>query len=188
MQNGAVQKHLQITIPLFFIHGFLVRWTVLLRWHWRTHFSTNVLDATLDLAAARGCLGEDTLDGRNAVSVSVTARVHILQPGRRQGVGLGRQFLVELDEEGQHALSDLQDLRHQLGRCAWRDPAGWGALGPDNLGGLRVAAVDYLLELPPALRHEAEDLSFTQVLGEHWTDMNYKPPFVFTLVFLHGKC
>lgn len=110
-------------LPLFFIHGFLVRGTVLLWWHRRTHLSTNVLDATLDLAAARGCLGEDALNGCDAVSMSVTTRVHIVQPGSRQRVLLGRQLLVELDEEGQHALPDLQDLCHQLRGSAWWDPA-----------------------------------------------------------------
>lgn len=76
-------------LPFLFIHGFLVSGTVLLWWHRRTHFSTNVLDATLDLAAARGCLGEDALNGCNAVAVGVTVRVHILQPGCRQRVLLG---------------------------------------------------------------------------------------------------
>lgn len=75
--------------------------------------------------------------------------------------------MVELDEEGQHALPDLQDLRHQHWVGAWWDPACGGALGPDNLGGFSVAAVDYLLKLPPALRHETEHLSFTQVLRKH---------------------
>lgn len=112
-----------IMLPLFFIHGFLVCGTILLWWHRRTHLSTNVLDATLDLAAARGRLGEDALNGCNAISMSVTARVHVLQPGCGQGVLLGRQLLVELNEEGQHALPDLQDLRHQLRGSAWRDPA-----------------------------------------------------------------
>lgn len=158
------EKLHMIMLPLFFIHGFLVSGTVLLWWNRRTHLPTNVLDATLDLAAARGCLSEDTLNGRDAISVSVTASVHILQPGRRQGVLLGRHLLVELDEEGQHALPDLQDLGHQLWGCAWRDPACWGAFRPDDLGGFSVAAVDYLLELPPALRYEAEHLSFTQIL------------------------
>lgn len=154
-------------LPLFFIHGFLVRGTVLLGWHRRTRLSTNVLDAPLDLAAARGCLCEDALDGCNAISVSVTTRVHIIQPGRRQIVLLGRELLVELDEQGQHALSDLQNLRHQLRGGAWWDPACGGTLGPDDLGGFSVAAVDYLLELPPPLRDKAEHLSFTQVLRKH---------------------
>lgn len=65
-------------LPLFFIHGFLVSGTVLLWWNRRTNLPTNVLDATLDLAAARGCLGEDALNGCNAISMSVTAGVHIL--------------------------------------------------------------------------------------------------------------
>lgn len=81
---------LQITLPLFFIHGLLVSGTVLLWWHWRTHLSTNVLDATLDLAAACGCLSEYALNGCDAVSMSMTARVHVLQPRRRQRVLLGR--------------------------------------------------------------------------------------------------
>lgn len=67
-----------ITLPLFFIHGFLVSGAVLLWWHWRTHLSTNVLDATLDLAAAFGCLREDALNGRNAISMRVTACVCII--------------------------------------------------------------------------------------------------------------
>lgn len=71
---------------------------------------------------------------------------------------------MELDEEGQHALPDLQDLGHQLRRRARWDPACRGALGPDDLGGFSVAAVDYLLELPPPLGYEAEHLSLTQVL------------------------
>lgn len=153
-----------IMLPLFFIHGFLIRGAVLLWWNRRTDLPTNVLDATLDLAAACGRLGEDALNGCNAISMSVAVRVHILEPGCWQRVLLGRQLLVELDEEGQHALPDLQDLRHQLRRCAWWDPACWGALGPDNLGGFCVAAVDYLLELPPALRYKAEHLSFSQIL------------------------
>lgn len=151
-------------LPLFFVHGFLIRRAVLLWWNRRTHLPTNVLDAALDLAAARGRLGEDALDGRDAVAVSMTVHVHILEPGCRQRVLLGRQLLVELDEERQHALPDLQDLRHQLRRCARGDPARRGALGPDNLGGFCAAAVDNLLELSPALRYEAEHLSFSQVL------------------------
>lgn len=65
-------------LPLFFIHGFLVTGTVLLWWHRRTRLPTNVLDATLDLTAARGCLGEDALNSCNAVSMSVTTCVHVL--------------------------------------------------------------------------------------------------------------
>lgn len=65
-------------LPLFFIHGFLVCGTVLLWWHWRTHLSTNVLNATPDLAATCGRLGEDALNGCDAITMSVTARVHII--------------------------------------------------------------------------------------------------------------
>lgn len=74
---------------------------------------------------------------------------------------------MELDEDGQHALSDLKDLSHQLGWCTWWDPACRGALGPDNQGGFTVATVDNLLELSPALCHKAEHLSFTKVLNEN---------------------
>ncbi len=65
-------------LPLFFVHCFLVRRTVFLWWNRWTNLPTNVLDATLDLAASHSCLGEDSLNGRNAISMSVTARVHIL--------------------------------------------------------------------------------------------------------------
>lgn len=70
-----------IMLPLFFIHGFLIRGAVLLWWNRRTDLPTNVLDATLDLAAACGRLGEDALNGCNAISMSVAVRVHILEPG-----------------------------------------------------------------------------------------------------------
>lgn len=159
-----------IVLPLLFVHGLLVGGAVLLWRDRRTDLAANVLDAALDLAAARGRLGEDAFDGRDAIAVSVAARVHVLQPGLRQRVLLGRQLLVELDEERQHALADLQDLRHQLGRRAGRHPARRRALGPHHLGGLRVAAVDDLLELPPALGDEAEHLSFSQVLRKERTD------------------
>lgn len=112
-----------IMLPLFFVHGFLVGWVVFLWWNRWTDLSTNILDAALDLTAACGRLSEDALDSCDSISVSVTVCVHIFQPGRRQGVLLGRQLLVELNEEGQHALADLQDLCHQLRRCAWRNPA-----------------------------------------------------------------
>lgn len=113
------EKLYMVVLPFFFVHGFLVCGTVLLWWHWRTNLSTNVLDATLDLAAACSCLGKDALNGCNAISMSVTAHVHVFEPGRRQRVLLGGHLLVELDEEGKHAFSDLQDLGHQLGGCAW---------------------------------------------------------------------
>lgn len=110
------------TLPLFFIRGLLVCGAVLLRGHWRTHLPANVLDATLDLAAARRCLTEDALDGRDAVPMSVSARVHIVEPRRRQRVLLGGQLLVELDEERQHALPNLQNLCHQMWGGPRRDP------------------------------------------------------------------
>lgn len=66
-------------LPLFFIHGFLVSGAVLLWWHWRTHSSTDLLDASLDLTAARGCFGEDSLNGCDAISMSVAACVHVLK-------------------------------------------------------------------------------------------------------------
>lgn len=154
-------------LPLFFVHGFLVRGAVFLWQNRRTDLSTNVLDATLDLTAACGGLGKDALDSGDSVSVSVTVCVHIFQPGRRQRVLFGWQLLVELYEERQHALADLQDLRHQLRRCAWWDPACWGALGPDNLGGFRVIAVDNFLELPPPFSYEAENLSLSHILSKN---------------------
>lgn len=159
-----MQQQPVTTLPLFFVHGFLVGRVVLFGWNGRTHLAADVLDAALDLAAARGRLHEDALDGGDAVPVGVTARVHVVQPGRRQRVLLGRQLLVQLDEQRQHALPDLQDLRHQLRRRARRDPARRRALGPHHLGRLGAAAVDDLLELPPALGHQAEHLSLTQVL------------------------
>lgn len=113
----------KLLLPLLFVHGLFIGGAVLLWRDRRTDLPTNVLDAALNLTAARGCLGEDAFDGRDAVPVSVTVRVHVLQPGLRQGVLLGRQLLVELDKERQHALPDLQDLRHQLRRRARRDPA-----------------------------------------------------------------
>lgn len=163
-------KTVTVVLPLLFIHGLFIGGAVLLRRDRRTDLPANVLDAALDLTAARGRLGEDAFDGRDAVPVGVTVRVHVLQPGLRQRVLLGRQLLVELDEERQHALADLQDLRHQLGRRAGRHPARRRALGPHDLGGLRVAAVDDLLELPPAFGDEAEHLSFPQVLRKERTD------------------
>lgn len=78
-----------IMLPLFFVHGFLVRGAVFLWQNRRTDLSTNILDATLDLAAACGCLGEDALDSSDSISVSVTVCVHIFQPGRRQRILLG---------------------------------------------------------------------------------------------------
>lgn len=74
---------------------------------------------------------------------------------------------MELNEEGQHALPDLQDLCHQLRGGARWDPTCGGTLGPDNLGGFGVAAVNDLLELPSSLCYKAEHLSFTQVLIKH---------------------
>ena len=65
-------------LPLFFVHYFLIRGIALLWWNRRTDLPTNVLDATLDLAAACGRLGEDALNGCNAISVYMTVRVHIL--------------------------------------------------------------------------------------------------------------
>ena len=79
---------------------------------------------------------------------------------------------MELDEEGQHALPDLQDLCHQLRGGARWDPTCGGALGPDNLGGFSVAAVNDFLELPSALRYKAEHLSFTQVLKKSTSKKN----------------
>lgn len=76
-------------LPLFFVHGFLVRGAVFLWLNRRTDLSTNVLDATLDLTAACGRLGKDALDSGDSVSVSVTVCVHIFQPGRRQRVLFG---------------------------------------------------------------------------------------------------
>lgn len=153
-------------LPLFFVHGFLVRGAVFLWQNRRTDLSTNILDATLDLTAACGRLDKDALDRGDSVSVSVTVCVHIFQPGRRQRVLLGWQLLVELYEEGQHALADLQDLCHQLRCCPWWNPACWGVFGPDNLGCFRVIAVDNFLELPPAFSYEAENLSFSQILSK----------------------
>lgn len=164
---GVQMKTCESELPFLFIHGFLVGGTVLLWWHWWTHLSTNVLDAALDLAAARRCLGEDALDGRDAISVSEAVHLNVLQPGSWQGVLLGRHLLVQLDEQGEHAFPDLQDLRHQLGGRSWWDPACRGALGPDGLVCFGGAPVDYLLKLPPALCHEAEHLSFTKVLRKH---------------------
>lgn len=74
----------RIMLPFFFVHGFLVRGAVFLWRDRRTDLSANILDATLDLTAACGRLGEDALDSRDSVSVSVTVCVHIFQPGRRQ--------------------------------------------------------------------------------------------------------
>lgn len=164
--NIIAQQH-RMMLPLFFVHGFLVRGTVFLWQNRRTDLSTNILDATLDLTAACSRLGEDALNSGDSVSVSVTVCVHVLQPGRRQRVLLGWQLLVELYEERQHALADLQDLRHQLRCCAWWNPACRGAFGPDNLGSFRVIAVDNFLELPSAFGYEAENLSFSQILSEN---------------------
>lgn len=153
-----------ITIPFFFIHGFLVSGTAFFGQHWREQLPTNVLNAALDLAAACGCFAEDALNGCDAVSVSKAARVRIVQPRWRQGVLLGRHLLMQLDEEGQHALSDLQDFCHQLGGGAWWNPTCRRAFRPHNLRGFCVAAVYDLLKLSPALCHKTEYLSFPQVL------------------------
>lgn len=153
-----------IMLPFFFVHGFLVRGAVFLWRHRRADLSANILDATLNLTAAGGRLGEDALDCCDSISVRVTVCVHIFQPGCRKRVLLWRQLLMELDEERQHALTDLQDLRYQLRCRAGRNPACWGALGPDNLGSFRVVAIDNFLELPPAFCYEAENLSFPQIL------------------------
>lgn len=65
-------------LPFLFVHRFLIRGVVLLWGHRRTDLPTNVLDATLDLAAPCGCLGENALNGCNTISMSMTVRVHIL--------------------------------------------------------------------------------------------------------------
>lgn len=78
--NIIAQQHM-IMLPLFFVHGFLVRGAVFLWQNRRTDLSTNILYATLDLTAACGRLGEDAFDSGDSVSVSVTVCVHIFQPG-----------------------------------------------------------------------------------------------------------
>lgn len=152
--------------PLLLIHGLLGSGAVLLGSDGRRDLPTDLLDAALALAAARGSLGEDALDGGDAIPVGVAVGFHILQPSGRQRVLLGRQLLVQLDEQGEHALVDLQDLGDQLGRRAGRDPACRVALGPHHLAGLGAAAVDDLLELPPALCHQAEHLRLPDVLQQ----------------------
>lgn len=154
--------------PLLLIHGLLGSGAVLLGSDGRKDLPTDLLYAALTLVATRGRLGEDALDGGDAVPVDVAVwvGVHVLQPGGRQRVLLGRQLLVQLDEQGEHALVDLQDLGDQLGRRAGRDPASGAALGPHRLASLCAAAVDDLLELPPALCHQAEHLRLPDVLQQ----------------------
>lgn len=80
--DGGYNRQQHMMLPFFFVHGFLVRRAVFLWQNRRTDLSTNILDATLDLTAACGRLGEDSLNSGDSVSVSVTVCVHIFQPGR----------------------------------------------------------------------------------------------------------
>lgn len=150
--------------PFFLVHTLLFSRTVLLgRYGW-THFPTDVLQASLAVPTASCSFGQNSFDGRYAVSMRVLGRIHLGQPAERQRVLFGRQFLVQLDQEWQHALADLQDLGDQLWWWPWRQPAGGRRLGPHCLTGLVVTAVYDLLELSPALGHQTEHLSFTQIL------------------------
>lgn len=115
------------------------------------------------MSAARGRLGQDPFDGGDAIAVRVLSGLGLLQPAGTQRVLLGGEFLVQFDQQGQHALPDLQDLRDHLRRGTRRQPAR-GRLRPNDLVRLVVTAVDDLLELPPALCYQAEELRLAQIL------------------------